>query len=161
MISSSHHLIIFPVMSLLLPSLLQHLWALAQDPPASPDQLPTFQCPHRPQWWLLHGALPASLQKRRLLPVQQGSRIWVCLPVGPRSVHNMSPGTSFLCFSVTLNCLTLCLRYRPEVRPGVPDTVPPAGPADLAVAPGSWAHWSAHRCSHCHTHCCREEEVEA
>lgn len=81
-------------MSLLLPSLLQHLWALAQDPPASPDQLPTCQRPHRPQWWLLHGALPASLQKRRLLPVQQGSRIWVCLPVGPWSVqNNSSPGS--------------------------------------------------------------------
>lgn len=67
----------------------------------------------------------------------------------------------FLYLSVMLNCLTLCLRYRPEVRPGVPDTLPPAGPADLAVAPGSWAHWGAHRCSHCHTYCCREEEVEA
>lgn len=31
---------------------------------------------------------------------------------------------------------------RPEVCAGVPDALPPAGPGDLAVAPGLWAPWS-------------------
>lgn len=67
---------------------LQYLRALAQDTPASSNQLPSSQRSHWPQRWLLHGAVPASLQKRRLLPVQQGFGIRVCLPAGPWSVQN-------------------------------------------------------------------------
>lgn len=66
----------------------QYLRALAQDPPASTNQLPTIQRSHWPQRWLLHGAVPPPLQKRRLLPDQQGFGIRVRLPAGPRSVGN-------------------------------------------------------------------------
>lgn len=51
--------------------------------------------------------------------------------------------------------------YRPEVCSGVLDALPPAGPADLAVAAGSWDLRGADRHNHCCTDCCCKKEVEA
>lgn len=53
------------------------------------------------------------------------------------------------------------LHYRPEVCSGVPDALPPAGPGDLAVAPGSRGPRGADCCGHrCTAYCCKKE-VEA
>lgn len=54
--------------------------------------------------------------------------------------------------------MSLC---RPEVFAGVPDTLPPAGPGDLAVAPGIWAPWRRIGLRRGPGDCGSEEEVEA
>lgn len=49
--------------------LFQHLWAMAEETPASTHTLPDRQRPDRTQRRLLHGPLHPSLQKRRLFPL--------------------------------------------------------------------------------------------
>lgn len=50
---------------------------------------------------------------------------------------------------------------RSEVCPGVSDALPPAGPGDLAVAPGVWAPWRCTGLRRGLGHRGSEEEVEA
>ena len=49
---------------------------------------------------------------------------------------------------------------RPEVRPGVPDPLPAAGPADLAVAAGRRNPRGPHRRNHSNGGCRGVEEAE-
>lgn len=58
-------------------------------------------------------------------------------------------------------CHSVYLHSRSEVCPGVSDTLPRAGPADLAVALGSRAPWGCNRRNHSRGVYCRKTEVEA
>lgn len=79
-----------------------------------------------------------------------------------RTTNMSSKGVFYRTFPPRNTVLSdLSPQRRPEVCAGVSDTLPPAGRADLAVAPGSRDPRGSRHCSHCRADSCHEEEVEA